>query len=216
MIHTYPKRLWYVEKYLIPSMIKEGIKKKDIYIYNDKDGFGNLFAFLDSLKFINENLTEEQGLWHLQDDVIIASNFKEKSEEFGNDKVVNAFVNKNYANVDTIGQVNVKHYWYSFPCVYIPNKYIDDFLNWIEKVKEHAPYRKRYLKGRFDDWFFYKFLEEEYPLDKMINLKPNLVDHIDYLLGGTSGTRKNVPVRAEYFEEINKVKELEREIEYEN
>lgn len=212
LIHSVPKRLWYVEKYLIPSMIKQGIKKKDIYIYNDENKFGNLFAFLDSLKYINENLSEEQGLWHLQDDVIISRDFKETTEIEGKNMVVNGFVNKNYANLEKSGLVKVQDYWYSFPCVYIPNKYIDDFLNWIEKVKTDSPYRKRWNKGRYDDWFFYKFLEEEFPIDYMYNLKPNLVDHIDYLLGYTTGKRSKTEVRAEYFEDLDLVKELERKI----
>lgn len=214
LIHTFPKRLWYVEKYLIPSMIKQGIKKKDIYIYNDEQGFGNLFAFLDSISFIINNLSEEKGIWHLQDDVIISKHFKEETEK-ANNKVINGFVNKWYASVEKTGIVSVNEFWYSFPCVYIPNRYLDDFINWVEKVKEHAPYRKRYLTGRYDDYFFYKFLEEEYPIDKMINLKPNLVDHIDYLLGYTSGKRKKVPVRAEYFEDLDLVEDLERKLKNE-
>lgn len=215
LVHTYPKRLWYVEKYLIPSMINQGIKKKDIYIYNDEKGFGNLFAFLDSLEFIKNNLSEEKGIWHLQDDVIISKDFKNITEEVGKDKVVNGFVNKWYANVEKSGVVSVKDYWYSFPCCYIPNKYIVNFLKWIEKVKFNSPYRKRWNKGRYDDWFFYKFLEEEYPTDKMINLKPNLIDHVDYLLGYTSGTRSKKEVRAEYFNDLDLVEKLEREIKNE-
>lgn len=215
LIHTYPKRLWYVEKYLIPSMVKQGIKKKDIYIYNDEKGFGNLFAFLDSLEFILKNLSEEKGIWHLQDDVIISKDFKNVTEEVGKDKVVNGFVNKWYANVEKTGVVSVDDYWYSFPCCYIPNRYIDDFINWLEKEKYNAPYRKRYNKGRYDDYFFYKFLQIEYPLDKMINLKPNLVDHVDYLLGYTSGTRSKIPVRSEYFNDLDLVEKLEKEIKNE-
>lgn len=211
LIHTYPKRLWYVEKYLIPSMINQGIKKKDIYIYNDENGFGNLFAFLDSIRFIIDNLSNEKGLWHLQDDVIISRNFKEETEKATN-KVINGFVNKYYASVEKTGIVGVDNYWYSFPCVYIPNRYLDDFMNWIEKVKTQAPYRKKYISGRYDDYFFYKFLQEEYPIDKMVNLKPNIVDHIDYLLGYTSGKRRKVQVRAEYFNDLDLVKELERNI----
>lgn len=216
MIHSVPKRLWYVEKYLIPSMVKQGIKKKDIYIYNDENKFGNLFAFLDSLEFISKNLSDEVGLWHLQDDVIISKNFKSETESLTNTGcVVNGFVNKWYANVEKYGLVNVKDYWYSFPCIFIPNKYINDFLKWIDRVKEKAPYRKRYNKKRYDDWFFYKFLKEEHPQDNMYNQKPNLIDHVDYLLGGTTGTRKNIPVRAEYFEDLDIVKELERKIKNE-
>lgn len=212
LIHTIPKRLWYVEKYLIPSMVNQGINKSDIYIYNDEYKYGNLFAFLDSLEYIKNNLSEEIGLWHLQDDVIISKDFKRKTENLITTSVINGFVNKWYANVEKDGFVKPIDYWYSFPCIYIPNKYVKEFLEWIDKVKFNSPYRKRYLKNRYDDWFFYKFMKEKHSEDSMLNLKPNLVDHIDYLLGGTTGTRKNVPVRAEYFKDLDLVKKLERDI----
>ena len=211
LIHTYPKRLWYVEKYLIPSMLKQGISEKDIYIYNDEYKKGNLFAFMESLDYINENLKKEKGLWHLQDDVILCKNFKEESIK-ASDKVINGFVNKNYANVEKSGEVNVKEYWYSFPCIYIPYKYTKGFNEWVESVREKAPYRKKYITGRYDDYFFYKYLETEFKNDTMINLKPNLVDHIDYLIGYTTGKRRKVQVRAEYFKDLDLVKELERSI----
>lgn len=216
IVHTYPKRLWYVEKYLVPSMTKQGIKKNDIYIYNDEHGFGNLFAFLDSLKFIQDNLSNIKGLWHLQDDVIISKDFKERTETISkvnkDNIVVNGFVNKYYANVEKCGRVNVLEYWYSFPCIFIPNRYIDGFLKWIDKKKYESIYKRRYNKGRYDDWFFYKYLQEEHPTDTMVNLKPNLVDHIDYLIGYTSGTRSKKAVRSEYFKDLDLVKDLERSI----
>ena len=123
MIHTYPKRLWYVNDYLVPSLIKQGIKKENIYIFNDSNKRGNLQAFLDSVDYIINFLPNEKGLWHLQDDVIICKNFKELSEMIDEEIVNNGFVNKWYANVEKSGRVKVKDYWYSFPCVYIPNKY---------------------------------------------------------------------------------------------
>lgn len=215
MIHSVPKRRWYVDNYLIPSMKEQGIKDEDIYLYEDVYMIGNLPSFLESLKWINENLSNERGLWHLQDDIIISRDFKEVTEIEGKEWVVNGFVNKNYANIEKDGLVKPKDYWYSFPCVYIPNKYIDDFLNWIEVVKGKAPFRNRYNQKRCDDWFFYKFLEEEFPIDYMYNLKPNLVDHVDYLLGYTTGKRSKKQVRSEYFEDLDKVIELERKIKNE-
>lgn len=212
MIHTYPKRLWYVNEYLVPSMIKQGIKEEDIYIFNDSNKRGNLQAFLDSLDYIINNLSEEKGLWHLQDDVIISREFKEISEMIDEEVVNNGFVNKIYANVEKCGRVNVKDYWYSFPCLYIPNKYLYKFMCFINEVKDKNPYKRRYEEGRYDDYFFYKYLIKVYPRDEMINLKPNIVDHIDYLLGGTSGKRRNVPVRSEYFNDLDLVKELERKL----
>ena len=215
MIHSYPKRMWYVENYLVPSLIEQGIKEENIYIFNDSNGRGNLQAYLDSLDYIINNLSDEEGLWHLQDDVIICRNFKEKTENQPKDKVVNGFVNKLYEHKELSGEVNVKNYWYSFPCVYIPNKYLKEFMGWVDIVKDKVIYSKRYYENRYDDYFFYKYLIKIHERDTMINLKPNLVDHIDYLLGGTTGTRRNIPVRALYFEDLDLVKKLERRVKNE-
>jgi len=35
MIHSCNSRLWYVEQYLIPSMIKQNIPREDIILFND-------------------------------------------------------------------------------------------------------------------------------------------------------------------------------------
>ena len=52
-----------------------------------------------------------------------------------------------------------------------------------------------------------------YPSYPIENIKPCLVDHIDYLIGGTTGKkRKNPIVRAEWFEDTDLVAELEKNI----
>ena len=53
-----------------------------------------------------------------------------------------------------------------------------------------------------------------YPDYKVLNLKPNLVDHIDYLLGGTviNKERKNKNVRAVWFEDLDLVENLEKKL----
>ena len=40
MIHCCPKRIWYVEEYLIPSMLRQGIDRENIIVWkNNKNGF---------------------------------------------------------------------------------------------------------------------------------------------------------------------------------
>ena len=54
-------------------------------------------------------------------------------------------------------------------------------------------------------------MENYYPNEYVLNLKPNLVDHIDYLLGGsTINERKEdkKQVRALWFDDLDLVKEL--------
>lgn len=212
MIHTIPQRLWYVENYLIPSMTNQGISKYDILIFNDSNKRGNLQAFLDSLDYIYNNLQDEYGVWHLQDDVIISSEFA-KYTCVDPSIVVNGFASS-IMNPEKIGKVNVKDFWYSFPCIYIPNRYIPPFMYFMEEVANNRndhPLKIRYNKNRYDDYFFYKFLQKVYPKDFICNQKPNLVDHIDYLIGGSTGIRKN-QIRALYYEDGYKIKELERSL----
>ena len=223
MIHTYPKRLWYVNKYLVPSMIKQGINQEDIFIFNDSNNRGNLQAFLDSLDWIwNTYGYAEIGFWHLQDDVIISKDFKERTQDntIADNNVVNGFVSSNYNSrkLNLTGWQEVKNSWLSFPCVYIPNKYIGSFMNWLEKAKTKdntLEYKRRYESNRHDDFFFYEFLRKRCKDDMVLNLKPNLVDHIDFLIGGSINKPRKEQVRGYYFEDLDLVEKLERNIKNE-
>lgn len=79
MIHTCNNRKWYVEQYLIPSMCLQGINLDHIKIWLDKDNIGCLESCMQSFA----SLPEDGYTWHLQDDIIICSNFKQKTEKFG-------------------------------------------------------------------------------------------------------------------------------------
>ena len=81
IIHTCRARLWYVNQFLKPSLTKQGIRENDIIIWLDKNNLGNLRSFLNSLII----LPNEDYIWHLQDDIIICSDFKERTEKY--DKV---------------------------------------------------------------------------------------------------------------------------------
>ena len=54
MIHSCNQREWYVDNFLIPSMIAQGISEDDIYKYNDTRKDGNLLAFVKSCKLAYE------------------------------------------------------------------------------------------------------------------------------------------------------------------
>lgn len=212
MIHTIPQRLWYVKKYLIPSMTNQGVNPYDIIVFNDSNKRGNLQAFLDSLDYIYNNLQDEYGVWHLQDDVIISRDFYINTC-VDSERVVNGFAS-DIMNGEKTGVVRVEDFWYSFPCIYIPNRYIPPFMYFMKVISEKGKdnrYKIRYDKNRYDDYFFYKFLIKVYPNDKMLNLKPNIVDHIDYLIGGSTGIRRR-QIRSLYFNDLDLVEELERNL----
>lgn len=213
MIHTYPKREWYVINYLVPSMLKQGINKEDIKILSDREGLGNLKAFIESLKMVGEDT------WHLQDDIIISSDFKDRTEVYSYlDTVVCGFVHYDFNSGSTLctGFTHPKFMYMSFPCIFIPIRYSWEFIHWLEKDVIKKKYKKLIETNKNDDLLFYKYFNEEHKDKKIYNCKPCLVDHIDYLLGGSSINARNYEgeqIRAYYWNEENLVNNLKKDLE---
>ena len=211
MIHAIPKRMWYVDKYLVPSMRKQGISDDDITIYVDAKKEGNLRACLNAFAGVDP---EVEGTWHLQDDVAICNNFKILTEalDFG---LVCGFSTELYDGPGKIGAVSIQDMWFSFPCIRIPNKYAIECANWVDKYIIGNPVYERYWKnGKNDDWAFRAYLREFHKEDKAINIAPNLVDHVDYLIGGTSsGNERQQLCRAQYWHDENVIESLKRTLE---
>ena len=214
MIHAIPKRLWYVEHYLKPSMIKQGIKPEDITLYVDANKDGNLKACMTAFSLVDENI---EGTWHLQDDVAICNNFKVITEaiDFG---LVCGFSTELYDGPGRIGAVSVQDMWFSFPCIRIPNKYAMECAKWVTNYIIGNPVYKDYWKnGKNDDWAFRSYLRNFHKDDKAINIVPNIVDHVDYLIGGTSsGSKRQNICRAQYWEDEDVIERLKRDLAKEN
>lgn len=211
MIHACPKRMWYVEQYLVPSMLKQGIDTQDIVVYNDTEGDGNLESCLKSFASMPDN---SEGTWHLQDDVLISSTFKQQTErnDFG---IVYGF--SGYYDKDTRdrwflpGFVEPKYMWSSFQCVRIPNYTARKFVKWFRQYMEHNHVYRDYVKtGKCDDWFFKLFCQSKLQNMKILNLAPNIVEHVDQLLGGSviNEDRCEPEYRARYWVEEDLYNEL--------
>lgn len=208
MIHAYPKRMWYVEEYLIPSMLQQGIDKVDITIYNDIKGEGNLRACLNAFSSVPD---DDGGTWHIQDDTIICKDFKERTEQY-NKGIVCGF-SSYYDKIDKTGEVPRSEMWYSFPCIRIPNQYARESSEWVDKYIIGNPvYKEFWEKGVNDDWAFRTWLATFHADCMAINLSPNLVDHIDYLLGGGSGGMRKKSCRSRFWQDSDLVNELEAKI----
>lgn len=225
MIHAVPERLWYVKEYLLPQLLEQQIERKDIFIYVDEHKQGNLASCLNSFA---KTAAAHGGTWHLQDDIFLSSHFGQITKKMSNDKEYKNLVICGYTfeqgdNNNHFGKVYPTKIWYSFPCIYIPNKIVKEFLKWMENPieKEYSiktwksPY---YYKetGKFDDVLFRMFLECQYENKQIAyNLKPNLVEHIDYLIGGSIINKTNSGLnfaKAKYFEEQDRVQQLEQKL----
>ena len=215
MIHACSQRMWYVNEYLIPSMLEQGISKESIIVWEDKDGKGNLESFMQSMKWVGENRCYLGGMWHLQDDVVIGSKFAEVTKG-RRDTVTCGFCNMHFdgGSVNMVGLVIPHNMWLSFQCIYIPNGYANECAKWYyEDVIPNKKYGWLTKDGKNDDAVFRQFMVEKHIHDRPNNLIENLVDHVDYLLGGSivneqrEGTR-----RAFRFRENNIVTELEKKL----
>lgn len=217
LIHTCKKREWYVRKYLIPSLKAQGIADDQMEMWLDEDGVGNLESFVRSCEYVYQR-DPKGGTWHIQDDVIVCNRFKELSEEY-DQGIVNGFCNAYLSGSLTFrtGEVPVINSWYSFPCIRIPNHYANKCARWYREYvipMEHN--RKKYAEGKNDDALWRDFLVNNYLGEVCTNLKPNLVDHIDYLIGGTVVNSTDVQRRAAYFENPELVVELEKNLKGNN
>ena len=218
MIHCCNQRRWYVDGFLVPSMIKQGIKEDDIYVYQDTKREGNLVSWVVSCHVAYE-MWGKQNVWHLQDDVIICSDFKKRTEELEEKDlgIICAFTCK-YDDGRGPGEANAEnHMWYSFPCIRIDSELSKNFANWADTYlwrDNQFGFWVRHKKG--DDYIFRIFIESYYPTMKVLNLVPNLIDHVGYLVGGTvvNPQRQNSgkDVRSMYFEEPELVEQLREEI----
>lgn len=214
MIHTCPSRKWYVDEFLVPSMLKQGIQNGDITVYNDVNGDGHLMAFMKSCK----SLTGD-GTWHLQDDVIISQDFRRFTGMY-DDGVVCGFVNSYSKYAGDIGYVPVDKMWYSMPCIRIPDELMRDFVNWFNQKEQHIRYKVHIFNRKHSDVIFWDFLKEVHPEMKVLNLAPNLVNHVDHLIGGSlinEGRDKGPEeIMSLYWEETALITELEEELKWRN
>jgi hypothetical protein len=108
------------------------------------------------------------------------------------------------------GIVPRKDMWFSFPCIRIPNYMAVECAEWVEKYIIGNPVYEKYWKdGNNDDWAFRQYLKEFHKDCKALNIVPNLVNHVDYLIGGSSGKRnREHPIVSQYWEDDYLVEEL--------
>lgn len=210
MIHACKNRLWYVRQYLVPSLIEQGVKNDDIAVYVDDKNEGCLTSYINSFK----QLTGE-GTWHLQDDVVISKQFRKLTEQY-DDGVVCGYCNC-YDKHITWGYVSTEKMWYSFPCIRIPDNMAIDFAKWLRTDKVQQTFGCYIKYNKHIDVLFQSYINETYSTMTVLNLSPNIINHIDYLIGGSviNGNRNEGPeeLMAVYWEDSrDTIDRLERSL----
>lgn len=180
LIHACPKRMWYVEGFLVPELERQGAE--EIGIFNDTEGLGNLKACMKAFA----GCEGDGGTWHIQDDVLLCRDFVERCRAH-DEGVVYGFCNEQFTD-DPLqtGTVNVEDAWHSFQCVRIPDAYARECAAWLEGPgRTSGMYSIWIQSGKMDDDVFRTFLIDRHGRENVLNLKPNLVEHVDWIVGGS-------------------------------
>lgn len=207
IIHACKDRLWYVQDYLYPSMLEQSINETEISIQVDNENKGNLLSCMNifkSLKGLNEDT------WHLQDDIVISGKFKQYTDNLKSFKgIICGFCSK-YDNFPP-GLSKPDKMWYSFPCIRIPDNIAYECSEWFySKAVYNDDYRLYIRVKKYDDLLFSHFLADNYADVDILKTLPNIVNHIDYLIGGSTVNKERgrEPVLAKYWNEDGIIKEL--------
>ena len=210
VIHSAPPRIWYVEEFLIPSMLAQGISSEDVEIWCDTEGKGNLFSCMDAFRACG---ARDGGTWHIQDDVILCRDFAKRAQEHDLGIVCGFGCHNFGAQTQQTGRVPAAFMWYSFQCIRIPNTLAGECAQWFYDDAQHRAKYLQFINDRkHDDTFWRDFILELHKDLWVTNLTPNLVDHVDYLIGGTLvNKRRSAKInRAAFWEDEELVIQLEQ------
>lgn len=211
LIHACPARMWYVEEFLIPSLEEQGIENIDLAL--DDTGKGNLQACLDSFEECGKHSGDT---WHLQDDVLLCHDYAERISEIEEGIVACGFCHTLFEpfNTPRVGCVPAVFMFNSFPCIRIPNEVAAEFVEWY---KTDARYRENYQdwvnSGIHDDGFWHDFYSEQHKDDYVLNVAPALVEHVDWLIGGSIANEwRGYICRASYWDDEYLITELAKKL----
>lgn len=201
LVHTCKEREWYVRDFLVPSMVKQGIEYNNIFIYIDSRREGNLAACMKAFQQVELFSDFNEIVWHLQDDVAISKEFKQYTEVDYESDIVCAFCTREQI-ARPIGQVDPVDMWYSFQCIGIKSEIASGCAYWFENTgKNEQELSKLVSHGFGDDEVFKWYCTKVCSGLKVLNLMPNLVEHIDFLIGGSTAAKGMPQRRAMYLKD---------------
>ena len=206
LIHAVPKRMWYVQRYMVPALQAQGIEPE---IFCDEKRLGNLGACLESLRNRHGD-----GTWHLQDDVLICRDFAERATKYDTG-ICNGFCHLNSGDSrGCVGEVYPPELWNGFPCVRIPDDIGRDFVRWVENETHESWVDIQIRRNKADDWIFHRYVEDVHPYIRCRNIGPNLVEHVDWLIGGSVVNEwRGYICRSDYWEDEELVQELKERLQ---
>ena len=207
-----PKRMWYVTDFLIPMLEDQGAE--EIEVWNDAEKKGNLTACMDSFAARHG----DGGTWHIQDDVLPCRDFVKRCREL-DQGVVYGFCCEQFTDDPQLtGMVYQCDSWHSFQCVRIPDAYARECAAWVrskswEKQSPNPELHVLWHQNHGDDTFFHEFMACWHGRDMIRNEKPNLVQHVDWIVGGSIiSPYRGFFATADYWDDDELVEELKKAV----
>ena len=201
LIHAVPERMWYVREFLLPTLQAQGADQ--IEIWNDATHVGNLAACMAAFAACGG----EDGTWHLQDDVLPCRDFVQRCRDLDSG-LVYGFCCRNFTDrLDAFGTVYAPDAWHSFQCVRIPDAWARECAEWVrgERWRQESPIPELPILwelNKGDDSFFHEFIQCRHGDAIVENVRPNLVEHVDWLIGGSYlQPWRGYLARAEYWDD---------------
>lgn len=181
LIHACPGRMWYVDGFLAPELRRQGAEQ--VEIWNDTGKKGNLRACMEAFAA----RTGSGGTWHLQDDILLCRDFVQRAREHDYGVVYGFCCEAFTDDPAACGEVSAEKAWHSFQCVRIPNDWARGCADWFFEgaARDHPEYPRWVESGNMDDSAFRAYLLSEHRGDIVENLAPNLVEHVDWIIGGS-------------------------------
>ena len=208
LIHAVPERMWYVREYLLPMLQDQGAEQ--VEIWNDEDHVGNLAACMAAFAASDG----DGGTWHLQDDVLPCRDFVRRCRDLDSG-LVYGFCCRNFTDrLDAFGTVYAPDAWHSFQCVRIPDAWARECAEWVlgEHWRQTSPMPELPILwelNKGDDSFFHEFIQCWHGDAIVENVRPNLVEHVDWLIGGSFlQPWRGYLARAEYWDDEELVNSL--------
>jgi hypothetical protein len=74
-------------------------------------------------------------------------------------------------------------------------------------------YQEAVTSNKMDDTLFHDFVTNNRTGDMVLNLKPNIVDHVDYLIGGSViNQSRGKAARSDLWEDLGEVEDLKAKL----
>ena len=164
-------------------MTEQGIKRENIEVWLDDKYEGNLYACMNCFKDCG---TRGGGRWHMQDDVVISSTFREMTEKY-DEGIASGFFREEWQDLTPkSGRVPAAYMWQSFLCLRIPDEIAGECADWFyNDAINREMYREKVALNKYDDYLFRDFIRERHADEYVYNITPSIVDHIDFLIGGS-------------------------------